>query len=156
MLTTLVWLLSLSDESNLLMIFLHFHLLSEPTTISGCLGKIRTSSWHLQRVLNCQLFDEAIKLNGAPGEARTRETPWLKWRDLQDLNLNLYRVLLKLRSRQVLYQLSYWRIYLHFSKNNINFFQLTSFIIPQFLQFGKPKSHLTTRNQTSFEVQCFC
>lgn len=37
-----------------------------------------------------------------------------------------------------------------FSKNNINFFQLTSFIIPRFLQFGKPKSHLTTRNQTSF------
>lgn len=58
--------------------------------------------------------------NGAPGEIRTRETPWLKWRDLQDLNLNLYRVLLKLRSRQVLYQLSYWRWYLLLESNQCN------------------------------------
>lgn len=60
MLTTLVWLLSLSDESNLLMIFLHFHLLSEPTTICGCLDRTRTDSAGIKTQIANQLQSRGI------------------------------------------------------------------------------------------------
>ena len=60
MLTALVWLLSLSDESNLLMIFLHFHLLSEPTTICGCLDRTRTDSAGIKTQIANQLQSRGI------------------------------------------------------------------------------------------------
>ena len=119
-----------------------------------CLDRTRTCSAGIKTPIANQLQSRGIQIVRPAGFGPATRT---LWRRDQDLNLNLkYHIdmmsclddLDKVCCSTNWATISFKIII--FSKNNINFFQLTSFIIPRFLQFGKPKSHLTTRNQTSF------